>query len=201
MEKISDHITYLEAIGSNNAMKHGLDNTPNEEQLKNMRALGESVFEPLRRLSGGLRINIEAFHRSGVLQRSALTGKMTSVNKLAGGATKSQHLTLGYNAAIDIDNDKYPDRTPNDKLFVTAYNNMEVNYDQIIAENIDDNGHVGWVHASHKRDSKQRRQALIMLFYYESEEDKKNKKKKRSYQIYNIAKGLIRSRYLLPGWL
>lgn len=201
MEKISEHITYEEGRRSFNAQHHGIDNTPTTEQLLNMKALAEHVFEPLREKSGGLPINIEVFHRSGKLQRSALTGKKVSVNGLAGGATKSQHLTEGRDSAIDLDNDKYSNRAANRVLFLTAYNNLDVNYDQLIAENIDDSGHVGWVHASHKRGMKQRRESLVMLFYYKNEDNKKKDIKEKSYQRFTVGKGLLRKNYLLPGWL
>ena len=46
--KISNHITYAEAIHSNTAKRKGVDNTPNPNQIEAMKLLAEKVFEPLR---------------------------------------------------------------------------------------------------------------------------------------------------------
>jgi hypothetical protein len=46
--KISDHITYAEAIHSQTAKRKGIDNTPNPSQVENMKIVAEKVFEPLR---------------------------------------------------------------------------------------------------------------------------------------------------------
>ena len=37
--KISNHITYAEAIHSNTAKRDGIDNTPNPTQVENMKIL------------------------------------------------------------------------------------------------------------------------------------------------------------------
>ena len=44
--KISDHITYAEAIHSNTAKRKGIDNTPNQTQVEAMKLLAEKIFEP-----------------------------------------------------------------------------------------------------------------------------------------------------------
>ena len=46
--KISDHITYAEAIHSNTAKRKSIDNTPSEVQVLSMKLLSEKIFEPLR---------------------------------------------------------------------------------------------------------------------------------------------------------
>ena len=48
MKRISKHISYKEAVGSNYAKQKGISNKPNEEQVENMKLLAEQVFEPLR---------------------------------------------------------------------------------------------------------------------------------------------------------
>ena len=48
MKRISKHISYKEAVGSNYAKQKGIKNKPNEEQVENMQLLAEKVFEPLR---------------------------------------------------------------------------------------------------------------------------------------------------------
>ena len=51
--KISDHITYAEAIHSNTAKRRGIDNTPSEIQVLSMKLLADKIFEPLRKFVGG----------------------------------------------------------------------------------------------------------------------------------------------------
>ena len=46
--KISDHITFAEAIHSNTAKRYSIKNIPNEEQTNNMKMLAEKIFEPLK---------------------------------------------------------------------------------------------------------------------------------------------------------
>ena len=41
--KISDHITYAEAIHSNTAKRRGIDNTPNPTQVENMKLTAEKI--------------------------------------------------------------------------------------------------------------------------------------------------------------
>ena len=42
MEKISKHVSYKEGTHSNTALRRGLDNTPNDEQLKCMEEVAEN---------------------------------------------------------------------------------------------------------------------------------------------------------------
>ena len=55
---ISKHISDKEGVYSTTATRRGLDNTPNQFDLENMKQLAEKVFEPLREWVGGpIRIN------------------------------------------------------------------------------------------------------------------------------------------------
>ena len=45
--KISKHISYKEGTYSQTALRRGLDNTPNNLQLKCMKDIAEDLFEPL----------------------------------------------------------------------------------------------------------------------------------------------------------
>ena len=84
---ISKHISDREGVYSTTATRRGLDNTPDAEQLDNMKLLAEKVFEPLREWVGG-PIRINSFFRGKAL------------NKAIGGATSSQHCK---GQAVDID--------------------------------------------------------------------------------------------------
>ena len=50
---ISKNISYKESIRSNTATRLGIDNTPNDEQISNMRLVAEMIFQPLRLWTGG----------------------------------------------------------------------------------------------------------------------------------------------------
>ena len=50
---ISKHISDKEGVYSITATRKGLDNTPNQFELANMKELAEQVFEPLREWVGG----------------------------------------------------------------------------------------------------------------------------------------------------
>ena len=85
--KISKHVSYKEGIRSSTADRMGLDNTPDESQLKCMKEVAENLFEPLREWVGG-PIKINSFFRG------------EPVNTAIGGSTRSQHMK---GQAIDID--------------------------------------------------------------------------------------------------
>ena len=55
---ISEHVSYREATHSATATRKDLDNTPNEEQIKNMKVVAEKLFEPLREWIGGDRKSV-----------------------------------------------------------------------------------------------------------------------------------------------
>ena len=63
---ISKHISDREGVYSTTATRRGLDNTPNGEQLANMKLLAEKVFEPLRKWVGGpIRIRCLKAYKDG----------------------------------------------------------------------------------------------------------------------------------------
>ena len=76
MKRISKHISYKEAVGSNYAKQKGIKNKPNEEQVENMKLLAEKVFEPLREWVG-CPIKVNSMFRSQELN-SAIKGSSTS---------------------------------------------------------------------------------------------------------------------------
>ena len=76
MKRISKHISYKEAVGSNYAKQKGIKNKPNEDQVENMKLLAEKVFEPLREWVG-CPIKVNSMFRSLELN-TALKGSQTS---------------------------------------------------------------------------------------------------------------------------
>ena len=139
MDNISKHISYKEATRSNTALRRGIENIPDVEELENMKLIAEKVFEPLRKWVGG-PIKINSFYRSPEL------------NVAIGGSKKSQHC---HGQAIDID-DTYGHRS-NASMFKHIRYNMD--YDQIIWEFGDDKN-PAWVHVSYVSEEKNRHRCL-----------------------------------------
>ena len=148
---ISNHISYKEGTYSNTAIRRGIDNIPNEEQLSNMRLIADEVFEPLRSYVGG-PIKINSFFRSPEL------------NTAIGGSSKSQHCK---GQAIDLD-DTFG-RMTNAEMYEFIKEHLD--FDQIIWEFGDDEN-PAWVHVSYVSSKENRRRCLLAY-----KENKKTKYK------------------------
>jgi zinc D-Ala-D-Ala carboxypeptidase len=125
---ISKHISYKEGVHSNTATRRGIENTPDDEQLKCMETIAEEIFEPLRAYVGG-PIKINSFFRCPEL------------NKAIGGSGKSQHCK---GQAIDID-DTFG-RMTNAEMYHWIKEHLD--FDQMIWEFGDDDN-PAWVHVSY----------------------------------------------------
>ena len=136
---ISKHISDREGVYSITATRRGLDNTPDGEQLANMKLLAEKVFEPLRKWVGG-PIRINSFFRGPEL------------NKAIGGSSKSQHCK---GQAVDID-DGGCNKT-NAEMY--KYIKDELEFDQMIWEFGDDDN-PNWVHVSYVSEDENRNRCL-----------------------------------------
>ena len=136
---ISKHISYKEGIHSITAIRKGIDNEPNEEQLANMKLVAEKVFEPLRIFING-PIKVNSFFRS------------PDLNKAIGGSTKSQHCK---GQAIDID-DTYGKAT-NAEMYWWIKENLD--FDQMIWE-FGNNDNPDWVHVSYVSSENNRNRCL-----------------------------------------
>jgi len=136
---ISKHISYKEGVYSRTAMRRGIKNNPNAEQMKNMVAIAEEVFEPLRIWVGG-PIKINSFFRSPEL------------NKAIGGSGKSQHC---HGQAIDLD-DTFG-RATNAEMY--EFIKKHLDFDQMIWEFGDDDN-PDWVHVSYLSEQENRNRCL-----------------------------------------
>jgi len=132
--KISEHISYDEATLSPTAIRNGISNQPNDQELANMKLVAEHCFEPLRKM-WGKPIKVNSFFRS------------QSLNQLVGGSPLSQH-TKGQ--AIDITTGT---KSENKKLFELA---KTLDFDQLINEY-----DFSWIHISYKS-SGNRKQILVI---------------------------------------
>ena len=136
---ISKHISYREGVYSRTALRRGIKNNPNAEQMENMVAIAEEVFEPLRMWVDG-PIKINSFFRSPEL------------NKAIGGSGKSQHC---HGQAIDLD-DTFG-RATNAEMYEFIKENLD--FDQIIWEFGDDTN-PDWVHVSYVSPEQNRNRCL-----------------------------------------
>jgi len=137
--KISDHITYAEAIHSNTAKRRGIDNTPGQTQVEAMKLLAEKIFEPLREWAGG-PIKVNSFFRS------------VPLNEAIGGAASSQHCK---GQAMDID-DVYGKKS-NAEMYNWIKENLD--FDQMIWE-FGTDMQPNWVHVSYVSEDENRNKCL-----------------------------------------
>lgn len=102
----------------------GLDNTPSEEEIENLRSLCVNVLQPARDALGPIKVT------SGF--------RSPAVNAKIGGAPSSQHVK-GQAADLMMSGGQK-------KLLDWIIANVE--FDQIISEFPDKNGNPAWVHVS-----------------------------------------------------
>jgi hypothetical protein len=127
MEKISKHISYKEATRSNTAIRKGINNTPDGDQLIAMKLVAEKVFEPMRE-HFGKPIRINSFLR------------VSALNVAVGGSKSSQHCK---GEAIDMDG---LNGLTNKEIFNYIKDNLD--FDQLIWEYGTDK-EPDWVHVSY----------------------------------------------------
>jgi zinc D-Ala-D-Ala carboxypeptidase len=139
MKKISEHITYAEAIHSNTAKRRGIDNTPSPSHVESMKITAEKIFEPLRKWVGG-PIKVSSMFRSSAL------------NEAIKGSSSSQHMK---GQAMDLD-DVYGFKT-NAEMYHWIKDNL--NFDQLIWEFGTDTN-PNWIHVSYVSDEDNRNRCL-----------------------------------------
>ena len=139
MKKISEHISYKEAVRSDTADRLNIINIPGEAELDNMSTISEKIFEPLRSHVGG-PIRINSFFRS------------VELNKAIGGSSTSQHCK---GQAFDLD-DSYGCMT-NAEMYKFVKDNLD--FDQMIWEFGDDEN-PNWIHISYVSQEKNRNRCL-----------------------------------------
>ena len=139
MKKISEHISYKEAVRSDTADRLNIINIPGETELDNMSTISEKIFEPLRSHVGG-PIRINSFFRS------------VELNKAIGGSSTSQHCK---GQAFDLD-DSYGHMS-NADMYKFVKDNLD--FDQMIWEFGDDEN-PNWIHISYVSQEKNRNRCL-----------------------------------------
>lgn len=126
---ISKNITFAEATKSQSAIRLGINNEPNEEQIEAMKYVAENIFERVRSHFGNKPIAISSFFRN------------FATNKAVGGSQTSQHCK---GEAMDIDADTFGGIT-NKEIFNYIKDNLD--FDQLIWE-FGTNNNPDWVHVS-----------------------------------------------------
>ena len=134
--RISKHISFEEATLSPTGLRLGIDNTPNEEILANMKLVAERCFEPIRNWYGK-PIKVNSFYRCDAL------------NKAVKGSATSQHVD---GKAMDISTGT---KAGNKLIYEWAKNNLI--FDQLINEY-----DYAWVHISYNKNNN-RNQTLIIV--------------------------------------
>jgi len=138
MKKISENISYKEAVRSETAKRLGISNKPKKEHIENMELIAEKIFQPLREwVEHPIRIN--SFYRSEEL------------NSRIGGAISSAH-----KEGLAIDLDSLGGKT-NLEMFHYIKDNLD--YDILINEYPNEKGEPKWIHVSWNK-KKNRKQVL-----------------------------------------
>lgn len=143
MQNISEHISYKEATKSITAQRNDIDNTPGKKQLANMRFLGVTIFEPLRKALGNKAIGIASFFRCALL------------NIRIGGSPGSQHCE---GEAVDLDADIYNNGITNRMIFDFIKDHCD--FDQLIWE-FGNEEEPEWVHVSITQNRENRKEILV----------------------------------------
>lgn len=136
--KLSPHFSLDEMIKSQTALRKGLDNNPDGDQLEAMVDLCEYVLEPIRK-----------YWNRPVIVSSAF--RAPEVNKAIGSKNTSQH-TKGQAADIEIPGV--------DNLDLYHWIGQSVEFDQLILEFYSGEPASGWVHVSYVSRETNRRERL-----------------------------------------
>jgi len=130
--QLTENFSLAEMIKSETALRNGLDNTPGDAEIENLRMLCEQILQPIRTAYGrGVKVNSGFRH--------------PDVNAAVGGSRTSDHCK-GQAADIEIPG------IPNADLAQYIADNFE--FTQLILEfytpGIPDSG---WVHVSYNPDN------------------------------------------------
>ena len=139
--KLSKHFSLKVMTKSGTAARLGLDNTPNEEQIENLKALCENILEPLRDYYESRPIMVSSGFRSEKLSEAI------------GSSSRSAHC---QGMAVDFEIPGF------DNKQVAAHIKNNFDFDQLISEYYEEGvADSGWIHVAYKRDGSNRKQSLI----------------------------------------
>jgi len=127
--KLSKNLSLNEVVRSDTATRRGIDNTPTEEHLKNLKYTAEKVFQPIRE-HFGVPIYISSGYRSKEL------------NEAIGGSPRSFH---SHGMALDLDQDGRNKGVSNADVFYYIKENLQ--FTELIWE-FGDETNPNWVHVA-----------------------------------------------------
>lgn len=130
--KLSKYVSLAEVTRSDTAKRKGIDNSPTEEHLENLKVICEEVFDKVREYFG-VPIFISSGYRSAAL------------NKAIGGSATSDH---NNGRALDLDQDGHGNGVTNMDVFNYIKSNLE--FDQLIYEFGTDKN-PDWVHVGYRK--------------------------------------------------
>lgn len=139
--QLTQNFKLSEFTRSATASARGIDNTPSEKVVANLKSLCENVLQPLRDEFGAITIG------SGY--------RCPKVNAIVGGVKNSQHMT-GQAADIHL-----PNLEVGKKWFEWLKTHVE--YDQLIWERDSPKSSHYWIHVSFRSDGKNRKQCIPLL--------------------------------------
>ncbi len=138
--KLSKNFSLNELTKSQTAIRMGIDNTSNTEQLVNLVVLVQQVLQPCREQFGSISIN------SGL--------RVLELNQAIGSSDKSQHIN---GEAADFEAYLISNRR------LAEWIEEKLDFDQLILEYPGPDPRDGWVHCSYKRDGSNRKQVLTAV--------------------------------------
>lgn len=127
--KLSKNLSLNEVTKSTTALRRGINNTPTEEHIENLKYVAEKVFQPIRE-HFGVPIYISSGYRSQAL------------NEAIGGSPRSFH---SHGMALDLDQDGRNKGVSNADVFYYIKNNLP--YTELIWE-FGDETNPNWVHVA-----------------------------------------------------
>ena len=143
--QLTPHFKLSEFTKSSTATVRHIDNTPNEEQIANLRYLCEQILEPLRQ-----HFNTPVLISSGY--------RCPELNKAVGGSKTSNHM-FGYAADLHI-----PDIATGREWFTWIKDNCQ--FDELIWEHSTPTSNDYWIHVAIHRNGPNRQKVVHTLVKY-----------------------------------
>ena len=132
--KLSENFSLAEFTKSNTAIRYGLDNTPTDEHIENLKALCVNILQPLRDyIKRPLRIN------------SGYRGE--ELNQKVNGSSSSDHCK-GKAADLEL----WIDGVEDNALIFEAIQYLNLPFYQMIWE-FGDSDQPNWVHVAYREDN------------------------------------------------
>ena len=135
--RLSEHFTLIEFTRSQTASRYGIDNTPNEEQLENLKTLAKGL-ENVRTKLDNNPINISSGFRCEAL------------NDRLGSKRTSRHI-MGL--AADFTADRYDTV---ERIF-SVLKDSSIEFDQLILE------YDSWIHISFPKENEEPRRQILII--------------------------------------